>query len=223
MEDAQRNIKDLLQALFCQAMASRSMENAIDRPIRENEKLHRELLLKRSRLYRPKKWRTRIRRSRGHKRVRSKRRPAHNSSFDRHSWRPARVSRRTYRAQDTSIDNHCRGRITRSGSLLRDACDRSSTTRDPVDVVRDFISETKVDVKAEDLFMQLSILDMFMVARRGRVTGRNRAAVLVKRVEEVRKYHEHRETLHPRTVRDYRRYCAEFYQFEVEGSGPEPI
>ena len=64
-------------------------------------------------------------------------------------------------------------------------------------------------------------MDMFMVARRGRVSGTNHASVLASRVKEVANYHEHRETLQPSTFRDVHRYCAEFHKLEAESYGPE--
>ena len=208
-------------SVHCQAMASRAVEIALENLLRENEELRRELLIKQSRLHRLENRSKRIRRPRHRRRHRSNRRHARRSLFDRHAWLPARDSRRSPTSQKSSHANSWRGSIARVEPLQRDACQGRSTTRDPVDFVRDFITETEVDVKAENLFLQLNWLDMFMVARRGRVTGRNRAAVLISRVEEVEKYHKHCETLPARKRRDYRRYCAEFYQFEVERPDPE--
>ena len=81
------------------------------------------------------------------------------------------------------------------------------------------MNQTKVDPQAEEKFMQLTFKDMYMVARRGWLSGTNRAAVLDIRAKEVRAYHKRPETLNPSTRSDLHRYCAEFVKYEA-GVGP---
>ena len=83
------------------------------------------------------------------------------------------------------------------------------------------MNQIKVDPEAQKVFRRLNFMDRYMVARRGRLSGANHAAVLISRVTDVGDYHKHPATLHPSTHSHLHRYCAEFKREEAESNLPE--
>ena len=85
------------------------------------------------------------------------------------------------------------------------------------------MKQMEVDPEAQEVFRRLNFMDRYMVARRGRLSGANHAAVLMGRVTDVGDYHKHPATLRLSTHNHLSRYCVEFKREEAASNLPKHL